>query len=101
MNLAVGAAVFVTGFLGAIGWEWALAAVQGPVTAILPAAVSDWALALLADGLAIGLVALPGIIIGAIIFMWGGPHGPDRCWACGYILNGLTSPDCPECGVIV
>jgi hypothetical protein len=24
------------------------------------------------------------------------PH--KRCWGCGYILNGLPEPRCPECG---
>jgi hypothetical protein len=30
-----------------------------------------------------------------------GYRGPTRCGACGYGLQGLREPKCPECGVVI
>lgn len=46
--------------------------------------------------------ALIGVVVYALLTRWLGPPPPadvhSRCRRCGYILNGLSRPRCPECG---
>ena len=58
--------------------------------------------------LAFALVStLPAATIGLLVFIWTtsrfAPSSDSecRCRMCGYILKGLSKPQCPECGEAV
>ena len=71
-----------------------------PLAYLLPGCVADRGFAVLADLVALGILAVPGMVVGIVLYAHlrvpGG--GQTRCRKCGYILRGLTEPRCPECG---
>lgn len=48
----------------------------------------------------LGIPCVAGLVIGAVLRRRA-VHDPDgaRCRKCGYLLRGLTSDRCPECGL--
>ena len=89
----------VTALLGAVLGDSVFWLAQEVVALVLPSAVPDAVYVAVMDGLAVGVLALPGVVV-AVLIASRRPCAPDPgcCCRCGYDLTGNESGVCPECG---